>query len=190
MRRRGPAPLGFTALVAAVGVERLAELAVSKRHAARSMRAGGVEYGAGHYPVMVALHSGLLAGVLAEAWLTRRRTDVRVRLPMLALVAGSQTLRWWCIATLGERWSTRVIVVPGRPLVRSGPYRLLHHPNYVAVAVEGAALPLAGSAWITATVFSGLNALLLRTRIRVENAALQAGSAADEDAAPHAAYAE
>jgi methyltransferase len=89
-------------------------------------------------------------------------------------VLASQALRWWCIATLGRQWNTRVIVVPGLPRVTGGPYRLLSHPNYVAVVVEGFALPLVHSAWITATVFTVCNAALLTLRIRVESRALAA----------------
>jgi len=81
-------------------------------------------------------------------------------------------LRWWCITTLGPRWNTRVVVVPGLPLVRTGPYRWFKHPNYVAVVVEGFALPLVHSAWLTALAFTVLNAMLLRVRIRTENEAL------------------
>jgi methyltransferase len=91
---------------------------------------------------------------------------------MLLLVLASQALRWWCIATLGRRWNTRVIVVPGLPLVRSGPYRFLRHPNYVAVVVEGLALPLVHACWVTALVFTVANAFVLAVRLRVENAAL------------------
>ena len=90
----------------------------------------------------------------------------------LALVIASQSLRWWCIATLGRQWNTRVIVVPGLPLVSRGPYRLLNHPNYVAVVLEGAALPLVHSAWATAVGFTVLNAALLARRIQVEERAL------------------
>lgn len=91
---------------------------------------------------------------------------------MLAVVAASQGLRWWCITTLGRRWNTRVIVLPQAPLVRDGPYRWLHHPNYVAVVAEGLALPLVHTAWLTAAVFTLANAALLRVRLRVENSAL------------------
>jgi methyltransferase len=91
---------------------------------------------------------------------------------MFVLVLASQGLRWWCIATLGRRWNTRVIVVPDLPLVHAGPYRLLRHPNYVAVVVEGFALPLVHAAWITALVFTVANAALLALRLHVENAAL------------------
>ena len=162
----------FTALVLAVGVERLVELAVSKRHAAWAFSRGGKEFGRGHFPAMVALHTALLFGALAEVWMLDRPFRPILGWVALAVVVASQTLRWWCIATLGRQWNTRVIVVPGLPLVSRGPYRLLRHPNYVAVVFEGAALPLVHSAWATAGVFTVLNAALLTRRIQVENRAL------------------
>ena len=164
--------VAFTVLVAVVGLERVAELVVSVRNAAWSKARGGVETGLGHYPFMVVLHTGLLVGALAEAWLRRPEVPPVLAWTMLALVIASQALRWWCIATLGHRWNTRVIVVPGLPPVDSGPYRFLRHPNYVAVVVEGIALPLVHAAWITAVVFTVLNAGLLAVRIRVEDQAL------------------
>jgi methyltransferase len=164
----------FTALVLVVGLERIAELVVSKRNAAWSLAQGGVETGRGHYPVMVVLHTGLLAGALAEVWLRRPGFVPALGFTMLALAVLSQALRWWCIATLGRQWNTRVIVVPGMRRVTGGPYRFLSHPNYVAVVVEGFALPLVHSAWITAVAFSVCNAVLLTTRIRVEARALSA----------------
>ena len=164
--------LAFTVLVALVGLERVAELVVSTRNAAWSFARGGVEYGRGHYPVMVALHSGFLVAMLVEAWLRRPDVPAVLAWSMLALVLASQALRWWCIGTLGRRWNTRVIVVPGLAPVTSGPYRLLRHPNYVAVVVEGVALPLVHSAWFTAVLFTVANAVLLTVRIRVEDAAL------------------
>jgi len=91
---------------------------------------------------------------------------------MLAVVVSAQTLRWWCITTSGLHLNTRVIVIPGARRITGGPYRLLPHPNYVAVVAEGIALPLVHSAWITAAVFTVLNAVLLKTRIKVENDAL------------------
>jgi methyltransferase len=91
---------------------------------------------------------------------------------MLAVVLLSQGLRWWCVASLGRRWNTLVIVVPSAPLVTRGPYRWLRHPNYVAVVTEGLALPLVHSAWLTALGFTLANAIVLGVRIRVENAAL------------------
>jgi methyltransferase len=164
--------VAFTVLVALVGLERVAELVVSVRNAAWSRARGGVETGQGHYPFMVVLHTGLLVGALVEAWVRRPGVPSPLAWSMLALVLASQALRWWCITTLGPRWNTRVIVVPGLAPVRSGPYRLLSHPNYVAVVVEGIALPLVHAAWITALVFTVLNAGLLAVRIRAEDAAL------------------
>jgi methyltransferase len=99
-------------------------------------------------------------------------------IPALVLAAASQGLRWWCIGTLGPRWNTRVIVVPGLPLVATGPYRWLRHPNYVAVVIEGVALPLVHTAWVTAAAFTVLNAvLLLRFRIPAEERALAEATA-------------
>jgi len=159
-------------LILAVAVERLAELVVSKRNAQWAMSRGGREYGRRHYPVMVVIHTLLLVGCVAEVWLLHRPFLPWLGWPMLALVVVAQALRWWCITTLGHRWNTRVIVVPDAPLVNAGPYRWLHHPNYVAVVIEGIALPLVHTAWVTALCFTVANALLLAVRIRVENAAL------------------
>lgn len=163
----------FTLLVLAVALERVAELMVSRRNAAWSLRQGGVETGQRHYVVMVVLHTGLLVGALVEVWWRRPDYVAWLGVTMLLVVAGSQALRWWCIRTLAPRWNTRVIVVPGLPLVNTGPYRWLSHPNYVAVVLEGLALPLVHSAWITAVVFTVLNAALLTVRIRVEDEALR-----------------
>jgi methyltransferase len=159
-------------LVALVVVIRFAELRVARRNRAWAMERGGVESGAEHYPVMVSLHTALFAGCLLEVPLADRPFLPELGWPMLALLAGAHALRWWCIRTLGPQWNTRVIRVPGAPLVSGGPYRWLRHPNYVAVVVEGFALPLVHTAWITALAFTVLNALLLRVRLRVENEAL------------------
>jgi len=162
----------YTLLIVVVGIERLVELVVSRRNAAWAFTQGGAEFGRSHYPVMVVLHAALLAGCLIEVWVAPRAFIPRLGWPMLAVVVASQALRWWCIATLGRRWNTRVIVIPQADLVRAGPYRWLHHPNYVAVVAEGLALPLVHSAWLTALAFGVANAVLLVVRIRVENDAL------------------
>ena len=166
----------YYALLAVIAVERLAELVVSQRHAAESLRRGGVEYGQGHFPVMVALHTALLVGCMVEPLALHRDFIPALAWPMLAVVVAANTLRWWCIATLGPRWSARVIVMPGMPLVKAGPYRWFAHPNYVAVIAEGVALPLVGSAWITACCFTALNAALLTVRLRCETRALAAAA--------------
>jgi methyltransferase len=160
----------YGALIALVAVERLAELVVSRRNLAWARARGAREYGFGHYPFMVVLHTGLLGAALLEA--AHRPFIPALGWPMLALVVLAQALRWWCITVLGPRWNTRIIVLPGLPLVERGPYRWLRHPNYVAVVIEGIALPLVHTGWITAIAFTVLNAALLGVRISSENAAL------------------
>ncbi|MFC9674837.1 isoprenylcysteine carboxyl methyltransferase family protein [Streptomyces sp. NPDC056949] len=163
-------------LVAAVAGERVAELIVARRNERWSAARGATVSGQGHYPAMVALHTGLLGGCLYEVWLADRPFLPALAWPMLVLFAAAQALRWWCVGTLGPRWNTRVIVVPGLPLVTGGPYRRLRHPNYVAVVAEGVALPLIHTAWVTATLFTLLNAAVLTVRIRCENRALAAST--------------
>ncbi|MEU0274996.1 isoprenylcysteine carboxyl methyltransferase family protein [Streptomyces sp. NPDC006307] len=162
----------YVVLVLAVGVERVAELVVARRHTRWSLARGAVESGRGHYPVMVVLHTGLLVGCLAEVWAAGRPFPPVLGWAMVAVVVAAQALRWWCVYTLGPRWNTRVLVVPGLPLVSGGPYRWLRHPNYVAVVVEGLALPLVHGAWVTAALFTVANGVLLSVRIRCEEAAL------------------
>jgi methyltransferase len=162
----------YVVLVAAVAVERLAELVVAQRNLAWNRARGGVEFGAGHYPVMVVLHTGLLIGCLAEVYFLNRPFLPWLGWPMLAVVVAAQVLRWWCIRTLGRQWNTRVVIIPGAERISGGPYRLLPHPNYVAVVAEGIALPLVHTAWVTALVFTVLNAALLTVRISTENNAL------------------
>ena len=162
----------YLALIALVAAQRLAELALSKRNLARSLARGGREVEAGHYPAMVALHTAFLIACPLEVFALRRPF-----VPALALLCGmtlvaSTALRYWAIGTLGERWNTRIVVLPGAPPVTSGPYRFLRHPNYLAVILEIVALPLLHAAWWTATVFSVANALLLRIRIAAEERAL------------------
>ncbi|MDO8307011.1 MAG: isoprenylcysteine carboxyl methyltransferase family protein [Actinomycetota bacterium] len=162
----------FTILVVIVAAERVAELVVSQRNLRWSSAHGGIEFGRGHYPFMVVLHVGLLAGALVEVWVWPTPMIPWLSWTMLALVLASQALRWWCIRTLGPRWNTRIVIIPGLPRVTGGPYRWLNHPNYVAVVIEGFALPMVGFAWVTAIVFTLLNLPLLAVRIRAENAAL------------------
>lgn len=166
----------FWILLSVIAVERLAELAVSARHASALLARGGTEYGFGHFPVMIVLHVGLIAGCVLEPLLGDRSFIPGLGWPMLAVTLAANGLRWWCIGTLGGRWTARVIVLPGEPLIRSGPYRWFSHPNYVAVIIEGAALPLTGSAFITAAVFTVANAILLTVRIRCETRALAAAA--------------
>ncbi len=161
-------------LILAVAVERLAELVVSKRNAKWAFAHGGREFGRGHYPVMVAIHTALLVGCVVEVWALDRPFIPWLGWTMFVIAVLSQVLRWWCITTLGKRWNTLVIVIPDAPLVNTGPYKYkwLHHPNYLAVVIEGIALPMIHTAWITAICFTLANAWLLSVRLRVENRAL------------------
>jgi methyltransferase len=168
--------IAYLVLILLTGGERLAEVIVSTRNAKWAFAHGGVEYGRRHFPWMVALHFGLLLGALAEVFLLHRSFIPWLGWPMLAIALLCQAGRWWVITTLGHQWNTRVIVVAGLGRVRSGPYRYgwLPHPNYLIVAIEGIALPLVYTAWITALTFTVLNAvLLLGYRIPTENRALK-----------------
>lgn len=162
----------YTLGIAAVGVERLGELWLSRRNAARAFARGAVEVGQGHYRVMTALHTLFLLSCVAEPWALGRPWPGALGWLFVALAAGSQGLRYWAISALGDRWNTRVIVTPGLPPVTAGPYRFMKHPNYLAVIVELAALPMIHGAWLTALAFSLANAALLAVRIRSEEAAL------------------
>jgi methyltransferase len=155
------------AVLALVTLQRLAELVLARRNTRQLLAEGGVEIASGHYPALVALHAAWLAGL----WLLAvpRAPD----LALLAVFGVLQIGRGWVLAALGRRWTTRIIVVPGAPLVRSGPYRLIRHPNYVIVAGEILVLPLAFGLPLFAVVFSGLNALVLWVRIQAEDAALE-----------------
>jgi methyltransferase len=158
-------PLSLVVLVL-VTLQRLAELALARRNTRRLLAGGGLEVAPGHYPVIVVLHAAWLLGL----WLL-----ALPKAPSLLLLGAfgvMQIGRLWVLAALGARWTTRIIVVPGASLVRSGPYRILTHPNYLIVAGEILILPLAFGLPLFALVFSGLNALVLWVRIQAENAAL------------------
>ena len=158
--------LGFVTL------QRLSELLLSRRNEARLKLRGAVEAGASHYPFMVVLHVAWLATLWLLAW------NVAPNMLLVAAFLALQPLRYWVIATLGDRWTTRVFVIPGASLIRTGPYRFFSHPNYLIVVLEIALLPLAfGLIWV-AVVFSALNAALLGWRIRIEQRALAEAAAA------------
>jgi methyltransferase len=154
-------------LLTFVTLQRLGELVLARRNTAALLAKGAREVAPEHYPVMVALHAGWIIGL----WLTAPGRPVALFwfLVFMAL----QVLRLWVLATLKGRWTTRIIILPGAPLVRSGPYRFLRHPNYAIVVGEIAALPLAFGLPLYAIVFSLLNALILHVRLKAENAALK-----------------
>jgi len=162
----------YLLIVAGFILCRTVEIGIARRNARRAFERGAVEIGAGHYPVMVAMHAAFLASCALEPLLLPRlNSKTIVALAILAALLAF-ALRVWAIATLGERWNTRIIVEPGAAPVTGGPYRYIRHPNYVAVITEIAALPLIGGAWRTALLFTALNALVLGARIRAEERAL------------------
>ena len=156
------------AILAAVTAQRLAELAIDRRNTSRLLAKGAYEVGAAHYPVMVAMHAAWLAAL----WFTVGSRPIN--LTLLALFGALQALRVWVLATLGPRWTTRIIVTPGAQLVRTGPFRLIRHPNYAVVTAEIAVLPLVFGATGMAVLFTLLNAAMLYVRIGTENRALYA----------------
>lgn len=170
----------YVGLIGLIVLERLVELILTRRNARRLAARGGFQVGSAHYPWMVALHSSLLLAAPLEVLWLRRPLLPPLALVALACLVGTMALRYWAISSLGDRWTTEIWVVPGEEAVVRGPYRLLRHPNYLAVVVEVAALPLVHSAWLTALVFSLGNAWVLRQRIRAEEQALSEHSAYDE----------
>lgn len=158
------------ALLAFVTLQRLGELFLARRNTRRLLARGAIEVSPGHYPLIVGLHAAWLAGLWVLAW------NQPVIWPWVVVFGVLQLLRVWVISTLGGRWTTRILVVPGETLVRRGPYRLFEHPNYIVVVAEIAVLPLAFGLGAYAILFSVLNALVLWIRIRAESRALVASA--------------
>ena len=162
--------LALVVFVALLMIQRLSELVISTRNASLVKARGAREYGAGHYPWLVLLHVFYPVALVSEVLLGARPGPLW---PLwLLLYLGAQALRFSAMRALGDRWNTRILVIPGAPLVKSGPYRWLRHPNYLAVVIEVAALPLAVGAVVTAAAASLLNLALLAVRIRCEEEAL------------------
>lgn len=158
--------------VALIAVQRLLELFLARRNERWARARGAIERGRGHYPFIVALHSLWLVSTLIEGLLRGPELPFYWPVP-LALFLLVQPLRYWALSSLGESWNTRILVVPGARPVRRGPYKYLSHPNYVVVVVEILTFPLVFGAWMTALVFTVLNAVVLYVRIREENRALK-----------------
>mgnify|MGYP003595183553 FL=1 len=158
-------------ILALVTLQRLGELVLARSNTRRLLARGAVESGAEHYRFIVALHAAWLIGLWLLAW------DRPVNLPLLLLFVLLQAGRVWVIATLGRRWTTRIITLPGETLVRKGPFRFVSHPNYIVVAGELAVLPLVFGLPLYALVFTALNAVMMWVRIRCEQRALDAASA-------------
>jgi methyltransferase len=158
---------GHTLLLGYVVLARLVELSIARRNTRRLLAQGGYEVGRKHYPLIVAMHA---AWILTIAFAVPPATPVAPHFLLLFVI--TQGLRYWVIGSLGARWTTRIIVVPGASLVKHGPYRWLRHPNYLVVVAEIALLPLVFGAWQIALGFSVINAVVLWHRVRIEDAAL------------------
>ncbi len=162
----------FVPLLGFIVLQRIAELLLARRNEHWLRAQGAYEVGRGHYPFIVALHVAFLVSLTTEVVLGGKAPAAWWWIPCL-LFAAAQGLRYWSIATLGRRWSTRVLILPGAEPIRSGPYHYIRHPNYVAVAVELLCLPLVFQAYLTAVVFTLLNALMMSIRIPAESRALR-----------------
>ena len=163
----------FAGFVAALGLQRLFELRLSRRHEWMMRERGGREHAPETYRWIVTLHAAWFAAMLLEVFAGRRKFRPRLAVLALSLFAAGQALRLTAIRTLGWRWSTRVMTVPGEAPVQRGIYRYIRHPNYLGVELEIVATPLLHSAYLTSVVFGVVNALLLRARIRREEQALE-----------------
>ena len=162
----------YLGIIAALALERCVELYIARRNAARAFAAGAVEIGERHYGAMVAFHAAFLVACAVESIARGSGAPAAVAVLAIAAELFAQFLRYWVILTLRSRWNTRIIVFPDAKPVTSGPFRFVRHPNYLAVAIEIAAVPLIGGAWVTAIVFSVGNAILLMVRIPAEERAL------------------
>ena len=166
----------FVGFVAALGAQRLFELRVSKRNERRMRQLGGREHVPETYRWIVLLHAAWFGSMLLEVFAWGRRFRPRLAALALVLFAAGQALRYTAIRTLGWRWSTRVMTVPGKPPERRGIYRYIRHPNYLGVELEILSAPLVHSAYLTSAAFGLANILLLRSRIRKEEQALEEDS--------------
>ncbi len=162
----------YLTFLGALYLERGAELLVSRRNARLAFAAGGVETGRRQFAVMVVVHALFPLACASEVLALHRGFPGAVGWTALGVALAAQALRWWVVATLGPRWNTRIIVVPGAAPVTAGPYRLVRHPNYLAVMIEALAVPLIHGAWVCAAVFACANAAVLSVRIPAEERAL------------------
>jgi methyltransferase len=162
----------YLLIVAALAAERLVELALSARNRKLALAAGAIESAHDHYSLMAAFHALFFVALVSEVLWFRRPFPGGIGWLALGGAIAAQALRYWAIATLGVRWNTRIIVFPNAAPVTGGPYRFLRHPNYLAVIIEMACVPMIHGCWLTAAIFSVGNAALLTLRIRHEEAAL------------------
>lgn len=162
----------FWILIGLVIIQRLIELRIAKRNEKTLLARGAFEAGASHYPYMVAMHTAFFVSLIAEVVVTDRPLSPLWPV-LLAVFLAMQVLRVWCLASLGEYWNTKIIILPGAHVVKRGPYKWLRHPNYVIVTTELLVLPLLFQSYLTAIVFMALNAWMLSVRIPTEERALR-----------------
>ena len=162
----------FSIVISIVILQRLIELIIAKRNEKWMRRQGAFEAGASHYPVMVSMHIGFFISLLAEVFLFGRSLSPAWIL-FLVVFLMTQVARIWCLTSLGKFWNTKIIILPGADVVQKGPYKWIRHPNYVIVTTELLVLPLMFGAYITALIFTLLNAWMLSVRIPAEEKALK-----------------
>jgi methyltransferase len=170
----------YSVLIAAIALQRLSEVALSRRNRAWALARGALEFGSRQLPAIKLLHTAFLCGCLIEVGSGARPFIPALGVPCLAIIVACQAVRYWTVATLGPRWNVSILVIPGLPLEQGGPYRFLRHPNYLVVVFEGLAIPLVHSAWLSALLFTLVNVPLLRARIHCEEAAFQKHAASPE----------
>jgi len=151
--------------------QRLIEMLVAKRNEKKVKAIGAIEFGASHYPYMVAMHAGFFLSLMIEVWGLNRQPS-RYFLVLLVFLLATQVIRYWALCSLGTYWNTKILVVPNAMMVKKGPYRWLKHPNYVVVAIELMLIPLLFNAYFTAILFTCLNAWMMAVRIQTEEKAL------------------
>ena len=165
----------FWTLIIILILQRISELFIARRNEHKLLGEGGVEYDKGGYKVIVAMHAAFFLSFIAEYYILRKSLNSLWPL-LLTILVLAEILRYWAISSLGKYWNTKIIVVSGAPLVSKGPYKYLRHPNYMAVVIEIAVVPLIFSCYITSVLFTILNLIVLRRRIRIEEHALTRGS--------------
>ncbi|MEQ9618621.1 MAG: isoprenylcysteine carboxylmethyltransferase family protein [Deltaproteobacteria bacterium] len=166
--------------LAIVLLQRIAELLVARRNESKVRKKGAIEYDSKGYLVIVAMHAAFFISLCLEYLLLKKSLNSFWTIFILLFVL-AQALRYWSIYSLGEFWNTKILVIPGSPLIRKGPYKYIRHPNYAAVTIEIAVIPLVFSCYFTSALFSMLNLALLHRRIKIEERALSTASAANKD---------
>ena len=161
----------FWTFIIILALQRISELLIARRNEKKVLGEGAVEYDPLGYKVIVAMHVAFFLSFIAEYYILRRSLNTLWPLLLLVLLT-AEALRYWAISSLGKYWNTKIVVIPGTSLVSKGPYKYIRHPNYLAVVIEIAIIPLIFSCYITSALFTLFNLIVLRRRIRIEESAL------------------